>query len=457
MTANKSYTDEYLRIIEDLDGDIQSRRAAFSYMENSTAIVHYELAESSFVPRLFDRATYDEMKRVTEATFRICEKVMRRYLDEASYRSLFEYDERLADLILIPQRYDALLPFARFDIFLDEDTLKSGFCELNADGSSGMNEDRELNLSLAQSRTMREFARRHQVQTSDLFWTWVDEFIRIYDTFENRVEKPTFAIVDFMENAVVDEFKVYCTYFARRGYPCIVADVRDLVWDGEALRTKTGRRVDAIWRRSVTNDILEHWEESQPMIEATRAGAVALIGSFAGHIVHDKQIFDALFHPATRAFLTAEEARFVDEHVPQTKLLDDEHADLDEVRTNKDKWIIKPTDQYGASDVYAGQMHTQEEWESIVERFANGAAGAPFLVQRYLMPFETEVLPIVKDMLERDAEQVPRDTALYKNLSGLYCFNGTFAGVFSRLGPLPIIANPMGDLTSATVWVDCDL
>lgn len=457
MTLNKQYTNEFTRIIEQLDGDIDSRRAAFAYMENSTAIVHYELAESSFVPRLFDRATYDEMKHVAETTHTICEKVMRHYLDDADYRQIFEYDERLADLIMIPQRYDALLPFARFDIFLNEDDLTSGFCELNADGSSGMNEDRELNISLANSKTMQEFKKNHTVQTSDLFYPWVDEFIRIYNTFENRVEHPTFAIVDFMENAVVDEFKVYCTYFARRGYPCIVADVRDLVFEDGVLRTKSGRRVDAIWRRSVTNDILNHWDESQPLIEATRAGAVALIGSFAGHIVHDKQIFDALFHPKTRAFLTQEECDFVDAHVPQTKFLDDAHINLDEVRANKDSWIIKPTDQYGAADVYAGQMHTQEEWEAIVSKFANGAAGAPFLVQTYLTPYETDVLPIVPDMLERDAADIPRQLRPYKNLNGLYVFNGTFAGVFSRLGPNAIISNPMGDLTSATIWVDCDL
>ena len=462
-TKNTQYTREYLDIADALDGDISGRKNAFAYMENSTALVHYIQAESSFVPRFFDRVTYDKMKWLAETAHRVCEKVMRRYLDDPSYRELFDYDERLRDLVLIPQRYDALLPFARFDVFLNEDTLEGGFCEWNADGSSGMNEDRELNISLAASPTMRTFAERHQLQTSDLFNPWVEEFIRIYNTFENRVESPTFAIVDFMENAVVDEFRVYARCFGEHGYPCLVEDVRDLVYTpGEAgvrgvLRDKKGRRIDAIWRRSVTNDIMDHWDESQQMIAAVRDGAVALIGSFAGHIVHDKQIFDAVHWPETRTMLTLEECDFVDAWVPKTKFLDAAHIDLDDVRAHKDAWIIKPTDQYGAHDVYAGQMHTQEEWNAIVDRFANGAAGAPFLVQTYLTAYRTELLPICNDLLIADDADIPRETAFYNNMPGLYSFNGRFGGVFARLGPKPIISQPMGDLTSAVIWVDCDL
>ncbi|MBQ1449731.1 MAG: carboxylate--amine ligase, partial [Eggerthellaceae bacterium] len=118
MTKNAQYTREWLDIMENLDGDIAGRAAAHAYMETSTALVHYIQAESSFVPRLFDQETYNKMKWLAETAHRVCEKVMRRYLDDPSYRELFDYDERLRELILIPQRYDALLPFARFDVFL---------------------------------------------------------------------------------------------------------------------------------------------------------------------------------------------------------------------------------------------------------------------------------------------------------------------------------------------------
>ena len=52
MTKNAEYTNEYLDIMASLDGDVPGRANAFAYMENSTALVHYIQAESSFVPRL---------------------------------------------------------------------------------------------------------------------------------------------------------------------------------------------------------------------------------------------------------------------------------------------------------------------------------------------------------------------------------------------------------------------
>lgn len=78
--------------------------------------------------------------------------------------------------------------------------------------------------------------------------------------------------------------------------------MRDLRFDGSVLLDKEGKQINAIWRRCVTNDVLDFWDESQDLIEALRHEAVALIGSFAGHIVHDKQIFEALYHPETKAF-----------------------------------------------------------------------------------------------------------------------------------------------------------
>ena len=42
----------------------------------------------------------------------------------------------------------------------------------------------------------------------------------------------------------------------------------------------------------------------------------------------------------------------------------------------------------------------------------------------------------------------------YTNLSGLYLYNGRFTGVFSRLGPEPVISKKTGGITAATIWVD---
>ena len=230
-TRNADYVDEYFAIMDGLDGDIAGRRAARSYMLGSTGIVHHLVVASSYVPRFYDRRTYDTMKYTVETTHRILCKVIQHYLDDPDYRTIFSYDERLAELILLPRGYDAVLPFARFDVFLDENDLTLGFCEFNGDGSSGMNENREITNSLRDVPALREFAQHHQVQECELFEAWVEEFGRIYGTFVNRVEHPRFAVCDYLHNGVVDEFHLFAKLFEKHGTPCTVCDVRDLRFD----------------------------------------------------------------------------------------------------------------------------------------------------------------------------------------------------------------------------------
>ncbi len=457
-TKNATFTDEYLSIIESLGGCADERLAARKRMEQSSAIYHGVVVDSSFVPRLYDRATYDRFKYIAETTYIILTKVMQEYLDNPAYRSCFDFDERLVDLILLPRDYDAILPFARVDLFLDENTLDATFCEFNGDGSSGMNENREIGASIAQTSPLQQFAQSHSIQTCDneLFAGWVDEFLSIYDSYAFKVEHPHIAIVDFLENAITEEFKTFARLFDDRGIECSIYDVRNLYYEngklmgGKAFFGRNNAPIDAVWRRSVTNDIIEHWEESQALIQAVRERKVALIGSFAGHIVHDKQIFQVLFMPQTRAILTDEENRFVDELVPFTAFLDDEHVDLAKVKAERAKWIIKPTDAYGSKDVYAGSDFSDEEWIALIERYANAAAGAPFIIQRYCTPFKTKTLA-----LYGEPEDASRKVALYNNLSGLFLYNGRFTGVFSRMGPQNIICKKTRGITAQTLWVDC--
>ena len=199
----------------------------------------------------------------------------------------------------------------------------------------------------------------------------------------------------------------------------------------------------------MTNDIIDNWEASQPLIEAVRARKVALIGSFAGHLVHDKQIFQVLFKPETKALLTDKENAFVEATVPFTAFLNDDEVDLDAVKRDREGWIIKPVDAYGSKDVYAGLDFSDEEWAQIIDRYANGAAGAPFIVQHYCTPHRTMALPLRGEEGDYTAEPQP-----YTNLSGLYLYNGRFTGVFSRLGPEPVISKKTGGITAATIWVD---
>ena len=231
--------------------------------------------------------------------------------------------------------------------------------------------------------------------------------------------------------------------------------MRDLTFDGEVLRDKEGQPVHAIWRRCVTNDVLEFWDESQALIEAVKAQKVALIGSFAGHIVHDKQIFEALFNPATQAFLTPEEIAFVERTVPQTALSGREggrprrrprrQGRLDHQahrRLRRGRRVRGLLPNAGAM----GTDHREVRQRGRRRPLLGAALHHAVQDARSLTPDDG-----IADMAD---DQVQREPVLYNNLEGLYCYNGTFQGIFSRLGPFPTISKPMKGITCATIWVD---
>ncbi len=454
MSNNAALTQEYFQIIDSLDGDIAGRKTAYEYMQNSTAIVHHKVVDSTFIPKLFDAKSKAILKETAQTAHAILCKVMQRYLDDPEYRKLFKFDPRLEELILLDRGYKSMLPFARVDVFFDEETEEVRFCEFNADGSSGMNEQREISVSCALSPSFKEFAKHHKVGLSELFNSWVKKFIKIYQQMPEYYIHPNFAIVDYLENGVVDEFNIYAKIFEMNSFHTSIVDVRDLKFDGEELKAPDGTRIDAIWRRCVTNDVLEHWDESQDLINAVRAGKVCLIGSFAGHIVHDKQIFRVLHMPETQAFLTEEENAFVQKTVPYTTFLDAELIDLDAVKRERERWIIKPSDAYASRDVYAGVSVTQEQWEELIDKYSKLEETKQFIVQEYITPYRTLALAPDSGIDAQPNDDVVTQPEYFNNLSGLYLFDGEFAGVFSRLGPLPVISKDTKGFTAGTVWVD---
>lgn len=461
-SSSKQLTDEWLDCVSRLNGDKQGMLQAADFMEHSSAIVHDEVTPCTAIPRLFDSKTRETMRHAAQTMHSILCKVIRHYVSDPAYRTLFSFDPRLEKLILAPCGHNALLPFARYDIFLNEDTGDFVFCELNADGSSGMNEDREVARATRLTGAYSLFNRTHAIEGNELFDSWVDTFLGIYSSGAHASPTPHVAICDYLECATLSEFQEYQAAFEQHGMACSICDVRDLIVREGRLCTREGKPIDVIWRRCVTSDILSHWNESRVFINAVCDNLAMMIGGFSSHIAHDKQIFRVLRMPQTQAILTKEENEFVRRHVPYTTFLDERFIDLNEVIARKDRWVIKPTDCYGAKEVHLGIEETPQHWHDLICACANGAAGNMFLAQAFARPFRTLTTPLAEAaswaqcQQQGSPRQSPPAPRLYANLSGLYVFNGEFKGVFSRLGPNEIVTGLAGGLTAATFWVDCE-
>ena len=430
---------EYIDIIKDLNGDAAGREQALDFIRASDVWVHGEPAPFPFVPYLFNKADLDYIGAQCRMAHGILCKVIRRYLDDPSYRAMFKLPPEVERLVLLPCNYDQLLPMGRFDFFLDEDDLSYKFCEFNTDGSGAMSRDFMIGQALMKSETFKRFSQRHEVRQFELFDSWVEAFMRIYRTDENAVEHPTVCITDFRESGVFSDFNRFIEAFERAGIPARFVDTRAFEFDGKHLRDASdGTVINAIYRRAVTSELLQHPGECDALIDAVAAEKVCLIGHFRTTVVHSKMVSIALFDEKTRAFLTPEERAFIDAHLPRTYQLTSTPAGfiLDEVKANKDSWIIKPADDYGAHGVYPGVDFDAAAWERIVDDNLDSG----YIVQEFYPPRHVDIVNTELD------EADPCKVESWESMPGVYLYDGKPVGFYCRLGQEGVIAIDHGGL-----------
>ena len=439
----KKIEEEYVEYIkENLDENRKTGRAALQYLESSTAKYKGETIATRYMPKVFPADVVAYLKENIGVMYGILQKVVQRYMGHAEYRALFGFSERLEELILNFPGYANLLPMLRLDIFLNEEDLSFKFCEFNADGTSSMNEDRELNIALKLTSAYKELEKKYKLSSFELFDSWAAEFAKIYGTYEHKVERPYIAIVDFLEKgSSIEEFEQFKMAFERAGYEAEICEIRGLKFDGGHLCSESGRIINAVYRRAVTSDIFEHMAESAAFVEAVRKNKVCVIGNFCTHIVHDKILFYILNREETLAFLEPREREFVKEHIPYTVALNAETAVENHVIDNKDKWIIKPRDSYGAKNIYAGINMNDAEWAETV----NSRLDSGYVLQEFITPYKSANIDFRGDD--------PQFTQ-YSNLTGIYVYNGKFKGFYSRQSMVNIISGYYNETVIPSVMAE---
>ena len=441
--------DEYINILNGLNGDLQGREKALDYLQNSDVDAHGEPLNFSYVPYLVDEDLHNFFSNIVTTTHTILTKIIQHYCEDASYRALFGYSKQLENLIMMPCGYSQLLPMARFDIFMDEGTRDFKFCEFNTDGTSCMSRDLILGEGVQLGEAYQQFASNHtSVENYELFDTWAKACLDDYFETPNAVENPLVVIADFMdEHATFSDFNRYRDAFVRQGARAKVVDIRDLEFDGEKLFDKNdGEQIHCVYRRAVTCDIQTKMDECRALVDAVAAERVCLVGHFRTTVVHTKTVNIALFLPETRAFLTQDECDFIDAHCPKTYRVETGMAlDLQEVIDNPKGWILKPEDDYGAKGVFAGpDFADQAKWEETVKSHVD----AGYIAQEYAQQHTTDVMFTGRDLDNSTPVQK------FNAMPGLYSYNGKFAGIYLRCGNEGVIAVDHNGLVKPAFKVD---
>lgn len=408
-------------------------------VKNSTAMYKGKPVPFLYMPKFYTEKDLETFTKLTSTLMGIIRKIIDKYIADTNFRKKFGFSKLLEDLILTEHGYNAKVPMARIDIFYKDDGSFK-FCELNADGSSAMNEDRELGRVLSESIPFKEMNKKYYIKPFELFDSWVKECISIFREFDSEVQNPNVAIVDFNDTGSPNEFRIFKDSFERNGYKAKIVDPRDLKYRNGKLYSDD-MRVDIVYRRLVTRDLIERAHEIPDFIQAARDGKVCIVGPIKSQIIHNKVIFKVLHDKDTMEFLTDTEKEFIKKHIPLTAKFEGDDFDFNNLIVNKDEYILKPSDLYASRGVYAGRDFSAEKWkEKLLE-----CHGKDYLIQEYYTPNKS-------DLVEFD--QGKMNISKFNNITGIYMYNEKLYGLYSRVGKNPIISGLHDCYTLPTFIVD---
>ncbi len=429
-----SINDEIISYIKkNYDECLKSGLDVRAYLLNSPLAFHNRCVQTLHAPKIYKGSDIAVFRNLVSEFYAIFDKVIKHYINNNEYRKLFPFSKELEDLILIDTGYETRVPVMRMDIFYNEETQDFKFCELNTDGTSAMVEDFELEKAFSLNNLPRELL--GDISTFELFDSWVRTTEHIYQGFKNRRIMPTVAIVDFLDKAYLPEFYEFKRRFEKFGYHTKIADITKLSYKDGILCDEDGDRIDIIYRRAVTVDIMNNLDKCQAFIDACRNQAVCVLGGLKTQIIHHKALFYILRNSATKAILTDRENELIERHIPYTSRLFE--ADLDRVVRDKDSFIVKPSDSYASKGVFAGVDMENGEWCELIDSLKN----EDYIVQEYCTPYKTENIYLADKKTE---------FKMYSNLTGLYVYDGVFAGVYSRLSDGGIISSQYNEKSVVT-------
>ena len=272
------------------------------------------------------------------------------------------------ELVRLDPGYRRSSPTSRLDSFITTDAYR--FVELNAESPAGIAYNEVLVEIFLELPVMKRFQERWRLRRFRSRERLLDTLLECHREAGGRQERPTIAVVDYDEVPTRSEHHLFREFFESKGYPALVCDPRQLVYEGGALR-HDGTRIDIVYKRLLTNEFLEKVDELQPLLHAIAERAVTVVNPFRCKPIHKKAIFAVLTDDDLQALFTEDERAAIAAHVPWTRRVREGHTtwrgrrvDLPEhVRAHRADLVLKPNDEYGGKGVFIGWEASESEWE----------------------------------------------------------------------------------------------
>jgi hypothetical protein len=395
-------------------------------------------------PKFVTSGEYATLGYVSGVILQAVRRLAQRILESSALRSFIGLSEGEARLIEPPGLVPDPCVLARLDSFQTADGPR--FVELNAEAPAGGGFGDVMALAFAKHPLIQELASK----TGGFMLSGRDrllETLLVAWRAARGAKKPAILITDYLEARTINEFHIIAEHFRAAGFECTVEDPRRLEYLDRRLYAQ-GRVVDLVYRRVLANEFLDRESELRALWSAYADGSVVMVNPFRCKLVHKKVTFALLTGDGDDAWMTPEERGVVHAHVPWTRKVRETKTDfhgktvdlLTFVVENRERFVLKPSDEYGGKGVVLGWQTDQNAFERAVREASSGH----WVVQERIAPIE-ESFPAFQPPLQPVKMTVDLDPYLYfGHMHGMLArlAPGSISNVTSGGGQVPVMVIP---------------
>jgi uncharacterized circularly permuted ATP-grasp superfamily protein len=380
-------------------------------------------------PFFLSPADEERVRTVAETIAELGERVAAAALQDKHLLAQFHLrpeEERLARLHV---DYGRASTASRLDAFLLPESLK--FAEYNGESPAGLGYAETLAEIFHDLPVMSKFEKTFDVQSYPLSAKLLDALVMSYVDWGGTSKSPQIAIVDWEGVPTWSEFEILQQRFEKMGVPTVIAEPRQLEFDGKSLFARK-KKIDLVYRRVLINDIVARPDECSALVKAYTANAVCVANTFRCKIPHVKAFFAVLTDERNGAHFSHSERQLIKQHVPWTRVVADvETAHYGEqiellafIRRERNNLVLKPNDEYGGTGVTLGWETDEQAWDAAIEQALSTKNGVWVIQER--IPVRREVFPYIPEMGKVEFRDMLVDFAPY-------LFRGKLCGFLTRL------------------------
>jgi hypothetical protein len=347
-------------------------------------------------PNFISRRQYEALVKTGESLIAAIDRMERMVLANPALLARLELLPAEKMLAAIDPGYQALEVSARLDAHLFNGT--SRVVQYNADSPTGAGYGDALADLFYDAPPVREFRKRYALTRVGSRKHLLQALLKSYKQY-GGIGKPNIAIVEFRPGYLSgqSEFELFRDSFVKEGYAVEIVSPEQLEYRNHVLR-KGRFEIDLVYRRLGVQEFLLRFDLTHPLVRAYRDHSVCVVNSFRAELAHKKAMFGLLTDETVTEGFPASERKAIRDHVPWTRLVSatkttygEQSVDLPEFLVqNRERFALKPNDDYGDQHSYFGWEMDAAAWERAVKQ----AMRTPYVAQERVDPSRS-VFPLM--------------------------------------------------------------